>query len=165
MPKGVREVPPVEGTHYAAFVDVSGGGADSHAMAIAHLDDDLVVLDAVREVRGSPDAVTEEFAALCKTYRVHRITGDRYGAAWVRDRFAAHGVTYEPSEKSKSDLYRELLPILNSVRCRLLDVPKLEAQLTSLERRTTRGTGRDIIDHPQIKGAHDDVANAWPVPW
>lgn len=160
MPKGVREVPPIEGQWYAAFVDVSGGGADSHAMAIAHRDGDLVVLDALREVRGSPDAVTAEFAALCKTYRVHTITGDRYGAAWVRDRFAANGITYEPSEKSKSDIYRELLPILNSERCRLLEVPKLEAQLTSLERRTTRGSGKETIDHPQIKGAHDDVANA-----
>jgi hypothetical protein len=159
-PTGIREVPPVEGQWYAAFVDVSGGGADSHAMAIAHRDGDLVVLDAVREMRGSPEAVTEAFAALCKTYRVHTITGDRYGAAWVRDRFAAHGVTYEPSERSKSEIYRELLPILNSERCRLLDVPKLEGQLTSLERRTTRGTGKETIDHPQMKGAHDDVANA-----
>ncbi len=39
-------------------------------------------------------------------------------------------------------------------------MPKLEQQLVSLERRTTRGTGRDIIDHPQRKGAHDDLANA-----
>lgn len=159
-PKGVHEIPPVADVAYSAFVDVSGGGADSHAIAIAHRADDIVVLDAVREMRGSPDVVTEAFAALCKAYGVFRVTGDRYGAAWVRDRFAAHGVTYEPSERSKSDIYRELLPILNSERCRLLDVPKLEAQLISLERRTTRGTGRDIIDHPQIKNAHDDLANA-----
>jgi hypothetical protein len=41
---------------------------------------------------------------------------------------------------------------------RLLDHQRLIGQLASLERRTTRGTGRDVIDHPQ--GAHDDVCNA-----
>ena len=39
----------------------------------------------------------------------------------------------------------------------LLDHPGLIAQLSSLERRTTR-FGKDSIDHPS--GAHDDVANA-----
>jgi hypothetical protein len=55
------------------------------------------------------------------------------------------------------DLYRELLPLINSGRCELLDHPKLISQLTGLERRTARG-GRDSIDH--APGAHDDVANA-----
>ncbi|WP_148360629.1 hypothetical protein [Acidisphaera rubrifaciens] len=40
---------------------------------------------------------------------------------------------------------------------RLLDVPRLTAQLCALERRTARG-GRDSIDH--APGAHDDLANA-----
>lgn len=160
IPVGVRERPPVDGIRYRAFVDVSGGGSDSHVLAIAHHDGEIAVLDAVRELQGSPDAVTVEFAGLLKTFGVTTVVGDNYGAAWVRDRFAAHGVTYQPSEKNKSDIYREFLPVLNSEQCRLLDVPKLEAQLVALERRTTRGTGRDIIDHQQMKNAHDDVANA-----
>jgi hypothetical protein len=36
--------------------------------------------------------------------------------------------------------------------------PKMVAQLCGLERRTTRGTGRDIVDHPP--NAHDDLINA-----
>jgi len=39
----------------------------------------------------------------------------------------------------------------------LLDLPRLAAQLCSLERRTSRG-GRDSIDHPP--GGHNDIANA-----
>jgi hypothetical protein len=73
------------------------------------------------------------------------------------ERFRARGITYVPAEKPKSDLYRDLLPILNAHRAELLDLPRLAAQLCSLERRTTRG-GRDSIDHPP--GTHDDVANA-----
>ena len=46
----------------------------------------------------------------------------------------------------------------NGGRVRLLDVPRLRDQLVGLERRTGRGTGRDIIDHRP--GGHDDVANA-----
>ncbi len=46
---------------------------------------------------------------------------------------------------------------MNSGRVLLLDIPRLEAQLIALERRTTR-VGRDLVDHPP--GGHDDVANA-----
>jgi hypothetical protein len=67
-----------------------------------------------------------------------------------------HGIEYAPSEKSKSDIYRDLLPLLNSGKTELLDLPRLATQLTGLERRTARG-GRDSIDH--APGSHDDVAN------
>jgi hypothetical protein len=62
------------------------------------------------------------------------------------------------SKKSKSEIYIDLLPMLNSGRVALLDHPKMVSQLCGLERRTTRGTGRDIIDHPP--NAHDDLINA-----
>jgi hypothetical protein len=68
-----------------------------------------------------------------------------------------HGINYEPAEKPKSDIYRDLLPSLNSGRAELLDLPRLSAQLCGLERRTARG-GRDSLDHGP--GAHDDIANA-----
>ena len=57
----------------------------------------------------------------------------------------------------KSDIYRDMLPLLNSRRCQLLDNRRLTSQLHGLERRTARG-GKDSIDHGP--GAHDDVANA-----
>src|SRR6185437_1559610 len=83
---------------------------------------------------------------------------DRYAAEWPAERFFVHGIQLDPAEKPKSDLYRELLPLLNSGRAELLDHPRLAAQLAGLERRTARG-GRDSIDHAP-GGAHDDVANA-----
>jgi hypothetical protein len=55
------------------------------------------------------------------------------------------------------DLYRDLLPAINSRLVDLVDDARLLAQIVGLERRTARG-GRDIIDH--APGAHDDVANA-----
>ena len=150
---------------YVAFVDPAGGsGGDSMTLAIAHAERRgellILVLDLVREARPpfSPEAVVADFAAVLKTYRINRVTGDRYAGDWPGEQFRKHGITYEPSPLTKSDLYRELLPLLNSGRAELLDHPRLLAQLGSLERRTGRG-GRDTIDHPPGPQAHDDLAN------
>jgi hypothetical protein len=113
----------------------------------------------VLEVRPpfSPEAVVSDFAALLKADKVTSVLGDRYAGEWPREAFARHGITYELSERTTSDIYREALPLLNSGRVELLDHPRLVAQLLGLERRTARG-GRDSIDHGP--GGHDDVANA-----
>jgi hypothetical protein len=155
---GRYELPPVGGTHYVAFVDPSGGSADSMTLAIAHRDKQRGALDAIRERKPpfSPDDVTKEFADLIKSYGVHRVQGDRYGGEWPAERFKSHGISYEPSQRTKSEIYGEALPLLNSGRIELLDHPRLVAQLCGLERRTARG-GRDSIDH--APGGHDDVAN------
>jgi hypothetical protein len=156
---GRFELPPGPGV-YVAFVDPSGGSSDSFTLAIAHRRvDGVVVLDAVREVRPpfSPEAVVDEFAKLLRSYGVHVVEGDRYAGEWPVAAFRKCGIRYEQSAAPKSDLYRDLLPILNSGRCELLDHPRLIAQLCQLERRTAR-SGKDSIDHPP--GAHDDVANA-----
>lgn len=85
------------------------------------------------------------------------MTGDRYGGEWPREQFRRHGVSYEPCERSKSDLYIDFLAIMNSETVALIEHERLHRQLISLERRTARG-GRDTIDHP--RGGRDDVANA-----
>ena len=129
------------------------------ALAIGHIEDGVAVLDALRERKPpfSPEDVTLEFADLLKSYRITKIQGDRYGGEWPRDRFRAHGLDYEPAETSKSDLYRDLLPVINSHKLELLDDARLIAQIAGLERRTARG-GRDSIDH--APGTQDDFANA-----
>jgi hypothetical protein len=157
--RGRYELPPMSGVQYYAFTDPSGGSSDSMTLAIAHRGDgDRVAIDAVRERRApfDPSDVTIEFVGVLRTYRVTEVHGDRYGGEWPAERFRAHGITYVPAEKPKSDIYRDLLPVLNSRRIELLDHPRLVAQLCGLERRTARG-GRDSIDHPP--GQHDDVAN------
>ena len=158
---GRRELPKVAGFRYMAFADPSGGSSDSFTLAIAHHDPETKrgVLDFLRERRPpfSPEDVVAEFAETLKSYGLGRVTGDRYGGDWVVERFRERGVAYSASEKPKNDIYRELLPLLNSGKLELLDHPRLQVQLCSLERRTARG-GRDSIDHPP--GAHDDLVNA-----
>jgi hypothetical protein len=154
----VRERAPMSSVRYHAFVDPSGGSADSMTLAIGHREKDVIVIDAVRERRPpfSPEDVVAEFSALLKSYRITRITGDRYAGEWPRERFREHGISYEPAQKPKGDLYRDMLPIINSRKLDLLDDARLLTQMLGLERRTARG-GRDSIDH--APGAHDDLAN------
>ena len=72
-------------------------------MAIGHSEDDVVMLDALRERRPpfSPEDVVAEFAALLKSYRIDTVTGDRYAGEWPRERFAVHGIEYQAAAKPK----------------------------------------------------------------
>lgn len=157
---GRRELMPVPGVRYTAFVDPSGGsGSDSMTLAITHREAGVVILDCIREVKPpfSPVTVTRDFAAVLKSYRITRVVGDRFAGEWVREPFRACGVFYVLAEQPKSDIYRDTLPLVNSGKVELLDLPKLAAQFIGLERRTAR-SGRDSIDHGP--GGHDDICNA-----
>ncbi|WP_417309851.1 hypothetical protein [Devosia sp.] len=156
---GIHERPRQSGVTYRAFVDPSGGSNDSMTLAIAHREGDMAVLDAVRERKPpfSPEAVVTEFCGFLKQYGIHEVTGDRYAGEWPREQFRKLDIAYALSDKPRSDLYRDLLPILNSGRADLLDNRTLVTQFVGLERRVARG-GRESIDH--APNGHDDVANA-----
>jgi hypothetical protein len=81
---GIRELPPGGGISYIGFVDPSGGSADSMTLAVAHLEGEIAVMDAVREIKPpfSPDAVVEEFSQLLQSYGIARVTGDAYAGLW-----------------------------------------------------------------------------------
>ena len=133
-----REIQPAGGISFVGFVDPSGGSQDSMTLAIAHTerrgDVTVAVLDVLREAKPpfSPQVTAAEFAALLRWYGVLRVKGDRYGGEWPREQFRKHGVEYVPSGQSKSDLYRDLLPAINSGRVELLDNNRLLAQLAIL---------------------------------
>lgn len=170
---GRKELPPKPGRRYGCFADVSGGRSDDAALAIAHREGRVVVLDCLERYKAphNPYEVVARMAATIRRYGCNAATGDAYAAEWSRTAFASHGIKYERATKSvwkegssawrkvakpKSVLYAELLPRLNSAEVELLDNDMLLTQLSMLERRTRSG-GHDVIDHPP--GAHDDLAN------
>jgi hypothetical protein len=157
--RGVTVRAPLDGVNYFGFVDPSGGSSDSMTMAIGHREGERAVLDCIAERKApfSPDSVVIEFADLLRAYGIKTVCGDRYAGAWPRERFAAHGITYDPADMNRSELYLAFLPILNSGRADLLDHERMIAQFVGLERRTAR-SGRDTVDH--AVGAHDDVSNS-----
>ena len=156
---GVTVRPPLASASYFAGIDPSGGSSDSMTMAIGHSEGDRLILDCLVEKKPpfSPDETVREFAATLKCFRIETVVADRYGAEWVKERFAAHGITCQPAEKTASEAYLAFLPLLNSGRVDLLDDARMINQFLSLERRTSR-VGRDTVSHP--RGAHDDVANS-----
>lgn len=161
--EGVIENQPEPRTSYVAFVDPSGGSVDDMTLAIGHYDREngSVILDKViiKHPPFSPDQVTKEFCDEIKRYSQYQVAmvyGDAYGGVWPQERFAKYNVSYILCEKTKSELYSELIPLLTAHRCELLDIPVIKTQLVSLERRVSRN-GKVLIDHPPK--AHDDVAN------
>jgi hypothetical protein len=117
------------------------------------------VLDVCRGIRPpfDPSQVVKEFAMLLKSYRCYSVVGDRYAGAWVVEQFQRYGIHYQHSERSKSELYLEALPLFAQGVVDLLDAPPLALELMQLERRTAR-SGKDSVDHPPQ--GHDDHANA-----
>jgi hypothetical protein len=159
---GRRELPRMPGVTFAGYSDAAGGsGQDSFTSAVACLDrpSGKVLLCATREQRPpfSPAATIAEHAAFFRSYGVTRIKSDRFAGQFPIELFKQAGVICEPSELTTSDVYRETLGMLNSGQIELLDDKRLISQICSLERRTSRSGGKDVISHP-AGNFHDDLA-------
>ena len=134
---------------------MSGGSNDDAVLAIAHREDDVVVLDLIDKQAGrppfNPRLAVAKFAGLIKSYSLSSVTGDAYAGQTFRGDFADHGITYHVSTLPASALYEALEPRLNAREVELLDVTELAEQLVGLVRRGAK------VGH--AAGAHDDWAN------
>jgi hypothetical protein len=157
--RGVTVRPPVKGLRYVSFCDPSGGARDSFTCAVAHAEGSVAVLDALIEIKAplNPVTATEQVADLLKAYGLRETVSDKYAAGFATDAFAKNGIKLRHSERDRSALYVETLPLFTSGRVRLLESKRLTAQFASLERRTMPG-GKDRIDHGV--GGADDLSNS-----
>jgi hypothetical protein len=157
---GIRERGPQSGVAYIGAVDPAAGGADSFTLAISHREKTVLILDAVRERRGSPEAAIADYAGLLKTYGLTTVTGDNYGKDFVVEAFGRHGIAYKKSGKDRSDIYLSMFALVNSGRVELLDgQQKMLRQFMALERKVLP-SGKDSINHPESGDRHhDDLAN------
>ena len=153
---------PYSGKRGFGFFDASGGsGGDSMTGAVAHREGERLVLDCIREIKPpfNPETACKEFAAMFRNYKVTTVTADRYAGDWPKVQFRKHGIDVKPTKLTKSEIYLELVPLINSERVELPNHKRLIAQLCGLERRTSRG-GRDSIDHGPGPHSHDDLINS-----
>lgn len=152
---------PLDGITYFAFTDPSGGSSDSFVTAIGHWDHGTKrpTLDHVIETRApfQPTPVVEHHAKALEGYRVQWVFGDKYAGNWPSDAFMKHKISYRHSDRPKSQIYVDALPLLMSGSACLLTSDKIKQQLVGLDRKTSRA-GKDSIDHEV--GGHDDIANA-----
>jgi hypothetical protein len=158
---GVTVRPPLASRKfkYWSFVDMSGGVRDSATCAICHDENGIVILDCLVEIRApfNPTSAVAQIAAVLKSYGLHETVGDKYAAQWVVDAFAKCGIRYRHSERDRSAIYLDALPLFTAGKVRLLDHKRLVSQFSSLERRTS-SIGKDRVDHGP--GGHDDLCNA-----
>ena len=69
-------------------------GPDAYTIAIGHKEGDVYIIDAVRGTSGKfdPQWVTEEYAKLCRQYRIRSVVGDNYARDWVAGAWRKLGV-------------------------------------------------------------------------
>jgi hypothetical protein len=155
------ELPPRAECSYRVYVDASGGavGGDAYCICVGHKEEGpRYVIDLVRGRAGpfDPEALTQEYAALCKEYRVASVTGDKYGKEWVSSAWRKCEIAYTAAALTASETYCEALPLWTRGAVRIPDHPVLLRELRLLERMPTR-MGKDQVVHP--RGVHDDFAN------
>jgi hypothetical protein len=150
---------------YVCFVDGASGvaGGDSFCAAWAHFDKsrDRAILDQVYERRPpfNADDCIHEITAICRQYRCERVIGDAWAGDLLRQRWVAlTGASYDVSNRSKSQIYLDWLPLVSSMRIEMLDDDRAVQQALGLERRTTRGSNREVVDHGPTTS--DDRINA-----
>ena len=156
---GVTQRAPLPGVDYAMAADFSDGKSDSTAAAIAHLEDGVVVLDALFERRPPfpPSEVFRELAAFARPFRIARVVIDKFAAGLVGDGLRAVGLSSEVREASTSDTYLHVVPAFAEGAVRLIEDRRLHHQLTQLQRHV-RASGGAFVTHPAR--SHDDLAAA-----
>lgn len=150
---------------YVGFVDPAGGvaGGDEMTVAVAHSEiGGRVVLDQLLAITPPFDTekAVESCALVLKAFGVVSAKADKYAGLWPAQSFQRNGISLVPSDLDKSSIYRESAPLFVSGLVSLLDDPRLEVQLRSLERTPKAGGRGDAIDHPPGRGSHDDRINA-----
>ena len=158
-----REHAPARGTLYRAFVDPASGSGGRYDVGDRAQGQPEISSSSMRSVRRgpilSPTAVVDDLP-LCSSPTRHQSDWRPLRRRVREGAFRKHGISYESCKQPKSDLYRDLLPLLNSGRITLPRNDRLVAQIVGLERRVSRA-GKDSIDHAPRDTT--TLPTRWPV--
>jgi hypothetical protein len=145
---------------YECGIDQSGlSGNDKFGLAIAHIENGKVVVDATRSWSTTDaDVIMSDIQKLKKTYSLSRVFIDRYGAGWVKGTLQKLGLVVK---------IRELLPVVYSNFKSLLlasklilpDNKELHSGLVNTQAYYGRGNTLSIA-HPRDRFGHADMTDA-----
>jgi hypothetical protein len=157
------ELPPVANTVHTVGLDFSSGsGEDPLGFSLCHSNEsgDQAIVDLARDwvPPFSPTDVLRQVADICHRYGIEVVIGDRFAYAFAREILWSHGIKFRVNDKTTSQCFSELAPLLNAGEVLLPQNPKLLSQLGSLERKLS-SRGREWIGHPP-GDHHDDIAAA-----
>ena len=78
------------------------------------------------------------------------ITGDRYAPGFVQEQCRAHGISYQFSDRDRSQLYLGFLPLVNAQQVRL----RVDTQLAELIEEQSSAVGGSnqalALDHARV---------------
>lgn len=114
----------------------------------------------LEETRAIEDELLLEIAEVCRRYNARGIT-DQHKAAGVVDRLRRLGVacrTEAMTERTKTDVFRELRARLNAAELGLYPQPQLLAELRRVRSRFQAHRASVFI--PRVGGSHGDIAQA-----
>ena len=161
---GIREMAPIETRAYFAALDASGlQGRDRFTLAVCHRSGGShgmgITYDLLRSwSRAGVGEVVAEIATILKSYKIKRVTGDQFGAQFLRELLLQKGIDMKIlpfTARSKPEIMLEFKLALSQGRVRLLDHPESLRELRSLESKRTSG-GHFTISAP--RNLHDDLA-------
>ena len=102
--------------------------------------------------------VVAEIATILKSYKIKQVTGDQFGAQFLRELLAQQRIDMKIlpfTARSKPEIMLDFKLALSQGRVRLLDHPESLRELRSLESKRTSG-GHFTISAP--RNLHDDLA-------
>ena len=161
---GIREMAPIETRAYFAALDASGlQGRDRFTLAVCHRSGGSagmgITYDLLRSwSRAGVGEVVAEIATILKSYKIKQVTGDQFGAQFLRELLAQRGIDMKIlpfTARSKPEIMLDFKLALSQGRVRLLDHPESLRELRSLESKRTSG-GHFTISAP--RNLHDDLA-------
>lgn len=133
--------------------EVTGRFRPGHAVSIRHAGYSTISKNTPLAGRCQVQGIRE---------RLIRDSGGAEPALTAAQAILKQGIFYKNAERNKSEIYGKFLPPVMQGRFELLDNKQQAAEFRQLERRTGRGGGKDVVDHPP-GGPHDDISNscAW----
>jgi hypothetical protein len=145
-----------------AFIDTSGGeGQDSQAFCITlRLPDGRGAVAKLVEWKPPFDsaASAKEVAEICKAYKIAKVHGDKFGGAMFASMLRQHGIGYEPTTQTATELYRGFAGAVTGKRIELLGATETAQRGINQLMRLERRQGGEKITHPERE--HDDIANS-----
>ena len=159
---GRSQLPPDRDVQYTAAID-QAYRQDIFALAIAHREEDCIVIDRVRGwPRGTGlDTLLPELIAELEPYRVRTVLGDQFGSVPFRELVSGYGLHYDErtfTSASKPNMYAALKNAVTSGAIKLLDHATSLRELRTLEARAMP-TGAVRIEAPSGAGFSDDFAD------
>jgi hypothetical protein len=156
--RGEGVLPPVEGIHYRAAIDPAFE-RDNFALAIAHREQDAVIVDGVWTWRAGFEVTLDQVTAVVKEYRLRDVVTDQHAAAAILDGLKRRGLTAVVRDWTNATKYNAYTRLKAALQSRTIELPDDEALVSELLNLEAVPTPSGLTKIAAAGSAHDDRAS------